>query len=871
MIDIMQFNRRQRNRLLRKPVPPRRPGKVEEDRRPLRAWRLVFRYLTLLLLGVVIAVPGMATVIAAAWLYYAPQLPDIEAIRDISLQTPLRVYTRDGRLIGEFGEKRRIPVAYEDVPSELVLSFLAAEDDGFFDHPGVDLFGLLRAFLEFVRSGEFRSGGSTITMQVARNYFLTRDRNITRKLKEILLAMQIERTLSKPEILELYVNKIYMGKRAYGAAAAALVYYGRELSSLSLAQYAMLAGLPKAPSTFNPIVNPQRALIRRNWILGRLRALNYQALAHLSIRDWEEAAQQPITARYHLAPVEVDAQHLAEMARSEMVRRYGTAAYENGYRVYTTVDSVWQQAGQKAVVDGVVDYDWRHGWRGPEKHLGGADQGNLGEAELQRWRTALSEMREINGLVPAVIVQVEGQGCIAQLAAGAEIRLEWDQGLSEAREHINENLLGPPPRRAADVVAVGDVVRLLHTGERWLLRQLPQVEAGLVAIDPSNGAVRTLVGGFEFFQNKFNHVTQGKRQPGSGMKPFIYAAALDNGFTTASIFNDAPVVFNDSQLEGVWRPTNDGGRFSGPTRLRKALYLSRNLVSIRLLRKMGVDKALEALKTYGFDTRDMRHDLSLALGSHAMTPMELVTGYAVFANGGYRVKPWIIREIHNINGEVLYRGESFEVPGPSCEEARWKCRAADIEGAADAAATGEEAPEPQHAPRVMDDRIAYIMDSILRDVVKRGTGRRARRLGRDDLAGKTGTTNGPVDAWFSGYTQQLVATSWLGFDQNRYLGRNEYGGSAALPIWIDFMRTSLNGQQELPREQPDGLVVVRIDPDTGDLAEPGQRGAITEIFRHEHAPVGAVSEEGATLSPEREEAGNRKRRNRSQKIINQLF
>ena len=853
---------------LRKPRKPRLNPAIETDRKDFGLTALVLRYGALLAIMIVGGTLVMMTIVAAAWLYFAPGLPEIASIRDITLQTPLRVYTRDGRLIDEYGEKRRIPVEFEDLPEEMINAFLAAEDDRFLFHRGVDIAGLIRAFLEFIQSGEFRSGGSTITMQVARNYFLTKERTIVRKLKEILLAMQLEQEMTKQDILELYINKIYLGKRAYGAGAAARVYYGQDIDNLNLAQYAMIAGLPKAPSTFNPIANPERALHRRNWILGRMHELKY-----ISEGDLREARLQPITARYHQAPIEVDAQHLGEMARSEMIRRLGNRTYTEGYKVYTSVDSGLQQAAHQAVLDGVINYDWRHGWNGPERQLSLAD-GQVSPATLSQWQQELLEIREINGLVAAVVERVGEQHFIARVVGGAQIRIDWQQGLSEARRHINENLLGPLPSRASDVVAVGDVVRLLYDGEGWLLRQLPVAEAALVAIDPSNGAVKALVGSFEFFENKFNHVTQSRRQPGSGMKPFIYAAGLEYGFHTATIFNDAPIVFADEQLEDVWRPTNDGGRFRGPTRFREALYRSMNLVSIRLMRRMGVDWAVQKLTEYGFDTGDMRRDLSLALGSHALTPLDMVAGYAIFANGGYRVKPWIIDRIIDRNGRVIYASKPVIVP-VDCDTRADQCgQQGSGSGGGPADKSAVDLPHPETttptAPRVMDERIVYIMDSILHDVIERGTGRKARKLGRGDLAGKTGTTNGPVDAWFSGYNQKLVATTWLGFDNNQPLGRNEYGGSAALPIWMDFMRIALQGQQELRPEQPDGLAVVYIDPITGELAKSGQTDAILEVFLEENAPVGAGNEESED-SEQRSRSDRSKNRTQNQKVINQLY
>ena len=773
-----------------------------------------------------IAAAGIAAAViflVGSWMYLGPSLPPVAMLRDITLQMPLRVYSRDGLLIGEFGEKRRIPVDYADIPEPLVLAFLAAEDDRFISHPGVDLWSLFRAALEFLRTGDFQSGGSTITMQVARNYFLSRERTISRKLNEILLALRIEQELSKEEIMELYVNKIYLGNRAYGAAAAARVYYGKSLGELQLAQYAMVAGLPKAPSATNPLSNPQRALARRNWILGRMLELE-----HIDRQAWQEALAEPVTARYHQVPVELHAPYVAEMARQEMIRRYGLAVYTGGYRIYTTVDSRLQEAGRRALHRGLASYERRHGYRGPEARL------LSGGAEAARQAAATAPV--IGDLMPAAVTSVSSRSFVALLPAGEAVTIGWEQGLAAARPYITENRRGPMPRDAGETVRSGDLVRLRQDAQgTWQLSQVPQAEAALVALDPNDGAIRTLVGGFDFQRNKFNHVTQGRRQPGSSLKPFIYTAALENGYTAASIFNDAPVVFEDKQLEDIWRPANAGGRFLGPIRLRRALYESRNLVSVRLLRQLGISQVVPVLEKFGFSSKTLRRDLSLALGSNTLTPLEVAAGFAVFANGGYRVSPYLVERVEQLEEGVIFQATPPRVPADGQDDAADESAAAGDGTAANTAAGGAE-KAPSRARRILDRRVAYIMDTILRDVIRRGTGRRARALGRTDLAGKTGTTNGPVDAWFSGYHPSLVATAWVGFDQNNLLGDREYGGSAALPVWTEYMRTALQGVPETTPEQPDGLVVVRIDPETGEAAAPGSAGTVFEIFRRENAP-----------------------------------
>ena len=790
-----------------------------------------------------VAAASIAIAIAflvGSWMYLGPSLPAVAVLRDITLQTPLRVYSRDGLLIGEFGEKRRIPVAYAGIPGTLIYAFLAAEDDRFASHRGVDLSSLLRAALEFLRTGSFQSGGSTITMQVARNYFLSRERTISRKLNEILLALRIEQELSKEEIMELYVNKIYLGNRAYGVAAAAQVYYGKSLDEISLAQYAMLASLPKAPSTTNPLSAPDRAQARRDWILGRMLELDY-----ISRQEWQEAVAQPVTARRYRVPTELHAPYVAEMARQEMIRRYGLAAYTGGYRVYTTVDSRLQEAGGRALQGGIASYERRHGYRGPEAR-------SVAEGDPASLRAAAAAMSPVGDLVPTIVASVSSRSFVALPSEGEAVTIRWEQGLADARPYITENRRGPVPRSADEVVQPGDLVRLRRDAQgTWQLGQVPEVEAALVALDPSSGAIRTLVGGFDFQRNKFNHVTQGRRQPGSSLKPFIYTAALENGYTAASIFNDAPVVFKDKQLEDIWRPANAGGRFLGPIRLRRALYESRNLVSVRLLRKLGISRVVPVLEKFGFSSKTMRRDLSLALGSNTLTPLEVVTGFAVFANGGYRVTPYLVERVEKLEEGVVFQASPARVPTGTGQEAP-----VSAVGDGNEEAAGDARDAVPRAPRILDQRVAYIMNTILHDVIRRGTGRRARSLGRTDLAGKTGTTNGPVDAWFSGYHPSLVATAWVGFDQNRLLGDREYGGSAALPIWIEFMHTALRGVPESALEQPDGLVVMRIDPETGEAAPPGRAGTIFEIFRRENVPKDPGPAHTADNSAERPANGD---------------
>ena len=612
------------------------------------------------------------------YLYLSPQLPSVASLKDIRFQTPLRVYSADNKLIGEFGEKRRTPIKYTEIPEHYVKAILAAEDDQFYSHNGVSIKGLLRASTELIATGSIQSGGSTITMQVARNFFLSRRQTFARKFNEILLALKIERELSKDEILELYVNVIFLGKRAYGIHAAAEVYYGKPLNELSLAQLAMIAGIPKGPSIFNPIANPDRALERRNWILGRMKDLDY-----ISESNYLLAVKQPVSANYHSAQVAVEASYIAEMARKETIEKFGLDAYTNGYKVYTTIDSKMQQVAQTAVVNGLIEYDARHGYRGPEHQLpleetpqaepndqtltealSKETDTKIPEETLTQWQNYLEKLPEYGSLIPAAVVSIAEKDFTAVFANGERATIFWEQGLASARPYISENSRGPAPKTAGDVVNLGDVVRLKFDIKKgWILSQIPQAQAALVALDPNNGAIRSLVGGFDFDYSHFNRATQAQRQPGSNFKPFIYTAALENGLTPASIVNDAPIVFDDDLLESTWRPENASGKFYGPTRLRKALYLSRNLVSIRVLRQIGITTAKKTLEKFGFDSSKLPKDLSLSLGSHAVTPLEIARGYTVFANGGYLVDPFVINQIRDTEDNIIFQA----LPNTVCE------------------------------------------------------------------------------------------------------------------------------------------------------------------------------------------------------------
>ena len=805
----------------------------------------IFRLLGMLTVsGALLAVVGMG----AVYWYLAPQLPSVDALRDLRMQVPLRVFSADGALLAEFGEKRRVPLTLEQIPVPMIQAVLASEDDRFYEHPGVDWQGLTRAVVYVLRTGEKGPGGSTITMQVARNFFLGREKTYLRKLNEILLALKIERELPKDQILELYLNKIFLGHRAYGVGAAAQVYYGKPIAELTLAQTAMIAGLPKAPSRFNPIASPERALARRAYVLGRMRDLDY-----ISQDAYERALATPVTARVHFQRAEVEsADYVAEMARAWMEERYGEEAYISGFRVYTTVRARLQDAAAQGLRDALSEYDTRHGYRGAEQN--GTPPAS--EAELAGM---LSDVPVVGGLRPAVVIEVSERSASVFAKDLGALEIPWE-GMSWARRYIDEDRRGPAPRRAADVLSPGDLVRVVQVAAPqgkdkdkdkakaqagqadgapaapqriWRLSQIPDVEGAFVALSPRDGAILALIGGFDFFRSKFNRVIQAERQPGSSFKPFIYSAAIEYGFNTASIINDAPVVFDDPSLEAAWRPQNYSGKFFGPTPLREALYRSRNLVSIRLLRAIGIDYAVDFITRFGFPADRLPRNLSLALGSATVKPIEMVAGFAVLANGGFRVEPYLIERVEVGGGEQVFRAAPLVVC-ESCEAPSAPPAAAPT--AAQIAAVPAAPAQPRPAPRVVAAENVWLMHSMMRDVIARGTGVRARSLGRSDVAGKTGTTNDQFDAWFSGFTPDVVATAWVGFDKLGPMGRRETGGRAALPMWIDFMRVALDGVPENLMKQPEGLISVRIDPRTGKQAQAGDPDAVFEYFHADRTP-----------------------------------
>ncbi len=766
---------------------------------------------------------------ACSYVYLVTSLPPLDAMRNVELQVPLRIYTRTGSLIAQIGEQRRIPVTYEQIPEVVKHAFLAAEDERFFEHHGIDYFGVVRAVAIDVVSGEKTQGASTITMQAARNMFLNLDKTARRKLQETFVTYRMEHEFTKQEIFGLYLNVIFFGQRAYGVAAAAEAFFGKPLDKLDVAEAATIAGVPKAPSKYNPIVDPELATQRRGYVLRRMRELGF-----IDAATAEAANKEPMQARAHAPLFEVEAPYVAEMARLELRQRFGASAESAGYKVYTTVDGRLQADANRAVRIGLIEYDRRHGWRGPAGHIELPAHGEVDFDDL------VDEYASIGNLAPAIVQSVEDRSAHVYVKTLGQVAIEWD-GLSWARKEGRNDTLGPAPQNAHQLLARGDVIYVVaDAAGHAQLGQIPAAQSALVALDPNDGSIVSLVGGFDYFTNKYNRVTQARRLPGSGFKPFLYSAALEHGFTAATTLLDAPIVLEGNGAEEAWRPKNYEHAFGGPTRLRDALVHSRNLVSIRVLKAIGIPTAIDYISRFGFDPKSMPHDLTLALGTLEATPLDVAAGYAVFANGGYRVEPYFIDRIEDASGAVVWRA----TPRRVCEQ----CDGGDGEAGTagtplQVSDTTRGAPQPlkpeQVAPRVISAQNAYVMDDMMADVIRRGTGVLARSLGRSDIAGKTGTTNGPTDTWFNGFTRNLVATVWVGFDQERPLGEREEGSLTALPIWIQFMHEALKGVPEQRRPMPDGLVTLRISPDTGTLVSADNPEGVAEIFMAAHLPAAA--------------------------------
>lgn len=818
---------------------------------------------------------GIGALVSGGYFYVAPGLPQAEELRDVRVQIPLSIYSRDGRLISQFGE-RRTPVAIESIPPLMIQAVLAAEDDRFFEHPGIDFQGTMRAILLFVlNAGEPGQGGSTITQQIARQYFLTRDRTLVRKFKEWILAIRIEREFTKQEILDIFLNTTFFGQHAHGVAAAAQTYFGKPLGDISLSDAAIIAGIPRGPSILNPIVSPEAAMQRRTYVLRRMRELGY-----ISAEQQRQALSVPVDGRHHGPQQQLDAPYVAEMVRAEMIRRFGLAAYTAGLRVTTTVDSRLQRAADDALRGALIDYDERHGYRGSLARIPAdafaptvaADSGDGfggieptdGTNSESTWRALLADYEPVAGYRTGLVIGVgpipapddslqdkpeDDTALSASDSADSSVNDESPQpefqamvyiedlglvpveleSVGWAAPYVDDNRTGNAPRSVADVLAPGEIVRFRETATGELrLSQVPEAQGALVALDPIDGAVTALSGGFDFFLSNFNRATQSRRQPGSSFKPFVYSAALDRGFTAASIFNDAPIVQPSSELEGFWRPTNYSEGFNGPTRLREALIKSLNLVSVRVMQQAGIAHTVDFVRRFGFDELAAPMNPSMALGAGGVAPLDLAGGYATLANGGFSVQPYIIEKVEDADGETIYAAEPA-LACANCEEQepldpQLLQSITDIYGA--------RAP----ASRIVDEQNVYLMNDMLADVVRRGTGVRAyRELGRSDLRGKTGTTNDRRDAWFAGFNGDVVAAAWVGFDQERSLGSGEQGARTALPMWIEFMREALDGRPMNSMERPPGIIDVRIDPATG-LAAGSRETSVFEKFRMDYAP-----------------------------------
>jgi penicillin-binding protein 1A len=814
----------------------------------LERFSVAKRYLVLISRICVVLVGAIALIAFAnvcAYVYLKPALPDVDSLRDVQLQVPLRVYTRDGKLLAAIGEQRRIPVRYEQLPKKLILAFLATEDDRFFRHHGVDWQGILRAAVANLKAGGIRQGASTITMQVARDMFLTPRRDMKRKMSEIYISLLMEAEFTKEEIFSLYVNKIFLGQRAYGVGAAAEVYFGKSLDQLTVAEMATLAGIPTAPSVVNPVASPEAAKVRRLHVLGRMLELNYITQA-----EYDEAKSYPMESRLHGSSIEADAPYVAEMVRNEMQAKYGEGVYTAGYKVFTTIDSRLQAAATVALRTGLLEYDHRHGFRGPTAKVDASKLTTPKELDAQ-----LEEFPVIGGLRPAIVEKVDAKSAKIYVRDMGEVTLPWEK-LSWARRELPDEKVDRPPAQASEILARGDVIYTVgRTAQSVMFVQVPEAQSALVSVDPKDGAVVALVGGFDYFQSKFNRVTQARRQPGSGFKPFVYAAAFDKGFTPASIVLDAPIVIDEAGMEQAWRPKESENRFAGPVRLRDALVHSRNLVSVRLMRAIGGEYTWNYVTRFGFDKSQLPNDLTLALGTAELSPLQVAIGYATFANGGYKVTSYYIDRVEDAGGKVLQQA----TPALACFQCDRASDPAAPKPAATANARAAQLDEAPHdgktmiplknlAPQIIRPQVAYLLADMMKDVIRHGTGMRARSLNRDDIGGKTGTTNDHHDAWFNGFNGDLVTSVWTGFDQDRSLGDGEEGARVAVPTWTYFMHEALAGAPKHGVPVPDGIVAARISPETGLLASSDNPNSIIEYFIEGNLPK-SESYEGPNSNP----------------------
>ena len=812
--------------------------------------------------GLICTLLGVTTLLAL-YFYISPDLPDASKLKEFKLQTPLKVYSQDGKLISQYGDKKRIPLTLDEIPVVMRNAFLAIEDNRFYQHPGIDPIGIGRAVINLIATGRKGQGASTITQQVARNYFLTREKTYIRKIREVFLAWNIEQALTKDEILLAYLNKIPLGHRSFGVGAAAQVYYGKKVNELSLAQIAIIAGLPKAPSSLNPIRSPSRAKARRNLVLKRMLALKY-----IDQTQYDEAVSAPITAKRHGAKIELYAPYLGEMVRAHMVNKYGREeAYSNGFNVYTTVNSKIQNAAQSAIEKNILNYDKRHGYRGPEQHIDiellieqaqlkeKSPQLGLSAHSNQVITSALKSINDVRILLPAVVTKVDPLAFNATLRTGESITLSWDH-IKWARPYIDDDHQGNAPKQASDIIARGDVIRVFKRGKVWHLSQIPEVSSALVSLDPYDGAVRAIIGGFDFNTSQFNRVTQAKRQIGSNIKPFLYSYAMDRGFTLSSIINDVPITQWDSSQNSAWRPKNSPPIYNGPTRLRLGLSQSKNVMSVKLIQKLGIKNTINHLSKFGFNKSELPIAESLALGSASVTPLEAATGYATFANGGFLVKPYYIERINDSNHINLVTA----APLVACSACENKASVSqDIMDSLNTDFLTQQCmlDKSRVAPRVISEQNAFLVREMMRSVITgggdwskktgwSGTGWRvARVIKRKDVGGKTGTTNDSKDAWFSGITPHLVASTWIGFDgPSRALGRTrinknlpkdqikggESGAKSAMPGWIDFMNVALRDYPEQPKQVPSKISTVRIDITTGLLTTKTDHTSRFEYF-----------------------------------------
>ncbi len=763
---------------------------------------------------------AVGLLVSAYVLKLMDELPNIEHATEIDLNVPLRIYTSDEKLIGEYGNERRIPVLIQDTPSILHDAIIAAEDDNFYKHSGVDYRAILRAVVSNLKSRERGQGASTITMQVARNFFLSNEKTYERKIKEILVAFKLEKKLSKQQILELYINKIFLGHRSYGFAAAARTYYGRPLSELNLPELTMLAGLPKAPSADNPIRNPKRAQIRRNYVIDRMHTLRLiDDLSH------ETAKRAPMTAKLHLAELDLQAPYVSELARQYMVDHYGREnTYSKGYRVNLTVHSDYQRSARKALREGLLAYDIRHGYRGPVAQIDLSSVELKGD-ELSVATQVLRDFPSSADLQSALVEQIGEKDASLSLANNDKVTLDWE-AIAWAAPYKTPDSMGATPKHAASVLSVGDVVYLLQGEDQsWRLSQMPEISGALVSLDVKTGAILSMVGGFDYYLSKFNRAVQARRQLGSNIKPFIYAAALEQGLTPASLVSGAPIVVENGEA-GIWRPENYSKKFFGPTRLSRALSLSLNLVSVRLLRAIGVDYTTEFLTGFGFEASTLPKNLSLALGSASVTPLQVVSAYATLANGGHKTRPYFIQSISDRDGNYISKVES------ACDI----CTVLDEDKRPFGNLGDQALAQPSISPES-----DFLITNMMKGVITSGTARKALVLGRADLAGKTGTTNEYRDAWFSGFSPQIATSVWVGFDQPSYLGRRESGAGAALPVWIDHMRNLLEDYPARATTIPSGITTAFVDKSSGLATRSSNPNGYWEYFKVGTEPKGQTN------------------------------